>query len=128
MDRLCLDSLELNHIPLLEGEEKLKMLTFQHNSICKIENLISLPNLLYIDFFDNQIREIENLANGIPTMKVLLMPKNQITRIRNINELVKLEVLDLHSNKISKIEGFGILNSVRILNLAHNQIVKIENM
>ena len=75
---------------MLEGEEKLKMLTFQHNLIAKIENLISLPNLLYIDFFDNQIKEIENLANGIPTLKVLLMPKNQISKIRNVTELVKL--------------------------------------
>lgn len=36
VDRLNLDSLELSHIPLLEGEEKLKMLTFQHNQISKI--------------------------------------------------------------------------------------------
>lgn len=87
--------------------------------------MISLPNLLYIDFFDNQIKEIENILNGIPTLKVLLLPKNQINKIKNISELVKLEVLDLHSNKISKIEGFGILNSLRILNLAHNQVTKI---
>ena len=79
------------------------MLTFQHNGISRIENLISLPNLLYIDFFDNQIKEIENILNGVPTLKVLLLPKNQIGRIKNISELVKLEVLDLHSNKISKI-------------------------
>ena len=58
------------------------MLTFQHNQIAKIENLISLPNLIYIDFFDNQIKEIENLSNGIPTLKVLLLPKNSISKIK----------------------------------------------
>jgi leucine-rich repeat-containing protein 49 len=70
-------------VPLLEGEEKLKMITFQHNKIYKIENLISLPNLLYIDLYDNVIKEMENLA--LPTLKVLLLPKNQISKIRGIN-------------------------------------------
>ena len=64
------------------------MITFQHNKIHKIENLISLPNLLYIDLYDNLIKEMESLA--LPTLKVLLLPKNQITRIRGINELTKL--------------------------------------
>ena len=74
------------------------MLTFQHNKVNRIENLISLPNLLYIDLYDNCIKEIEGV--GIPTLKVLLLPKNNISRIKNINELQKLEVLDLHNNKI----------------------------
>ncbi len=37
------------------------------------------------------------------SLKVFLLPKNQISKIKNVNELVKLEVLDLHNNKISKI-------------------------
>ena len=90
--------------------------------------MISLPNLLYLDLFDNQIKEIDSLSAGVPTLKVLLLPKNNISKIKNVNELIKLEVLDLHANKISKIEGFGLLNSLRILNLAHNQITKIENL
>ncbi len=53
--------MELIHLPLLEGEEKLKILTYQHNRISKIENLVSLPNLLYIDLYDNMIKEIENM-------------------------------------------------------------------
>lgn len=59
------------------------MLTFQHNKISKIENLISLPNLLYLDLYDNQIKEIENIS--VPTLKVLLLPKNNIGKIKNIN-------------------------------------------
>jgi len=72
---------------------------------------------------DNLIKDIENLA--VPALKVLLIAKNQLTKIKNISELSKLEVLDLHSNKIPKMEGFGALTSLRILNLSHNQIVKI---
>ena len=59
------------------------MLTFQHNKIVKVENLISLPNLLYIDLYDNQIREMENLS--VLTLKVLLLPKNHITKIKGVH-------------------------------------------
>lgn len=65
--------------------------------------MISLPNILYLDLFDNQIKEIDSLSTGIPTLKVLLLPKNNISKIKNVSELIKLEVLDLHANKISKI-------------------------
>ena len=46
---------------LLEGEEKLKILTYQHNKISRIEHLVSLPNLLYLDLYDNMIKEIDGL-------------------------------------------------------------------
>ena len=59
------------------------MLTFQHNKINKIENLISLPHLLYLDLHDNMIKDIENVA--LPTLKVLLIAKNTLTKIKNIN-------------------------------------------
>ena len=45
-DKLLLNKRELNHLPLLEGEEKLKLLNLQSNAINKIENLVSLPNLI----------------------------------------------------------------------------------
>jgi leucine-rich repeat-containing protein 49 len=50
-------------------------------------------------------------------MKVLLMPRNQISKIQNIDHLSQLEVLDLHSNKITSMEGVGRLKHLRILNL-----------
>ena len=53
--------MDLGHVPLLEGEEKLKILTYQHNRINQIENLVSLPNLLYLDLYDNVIKEIDGL-------------------------------------------------------------------
>ena len=36
LEKLCLDCLDLCHMPLLEGEEKLKILTYQHNRIPSI--------------------------------------------------------------------------------------------
>ena len=59
------------------------MLTFQHNKVNKIENLISLPHLLYLDLHDNLIKDIENIA--IPTLKVMLIAKNNLNKIKNIS-------------------------------------------
>lgn len=61
IEKISLDYLDLNHMTLLEGEEKLKILTYQHNRIQAIENLVSLPNLLYLDLYDNMIKEIDGL-------------------------------------------------------------------
>jgi leucine-rich repeat-containing protein 49 len=61
LEKLNLDSMELSHMPLLEGEERVKILTYQHNRILKIENLVSLPQLLYLDLYDNQVKDIESL-------------------------------------------------------------------
>lgn len=110
--RLNLDHKDLDHFPLLEGEEKLKLLTFKGNRIEKIENVVSLPNLIYLDLYDNQIKEIQNL-HTVPTLRVLMIAKNNITRIRNLEAQVNLEVLDLHKNFISKIEGVKKLEHLR---------------
>jgi Leucine-rich repeat (LRR) protein len=55
---MTLDSRNLKHIPLLEGEEKIKYLNLQNNEIQKIENLVSLPNLTFLDLSVNRLKEI----------------------------------------------------------------------
>ena len=126
-ERLNLDRRDLAHLPLLEGEEKLRLLNFQHNFISKIENLVSLPNLIFLDLYSNQIKEISGL-HTVPTLRVLMLGKNLIEKIKNIQLLTKLDVLDLHSNQIEKIESLGHLTELRVLNLANNQIAVIENL
>jgi leucine-rich repeat-containing protein 49 len=126
-EKLILDNKDLNHLPLLEGEEKLKLLSLKHNKIKSIENLVSLPNIIYLDLYDNQINEIENLSTAT-TLRVLMIAKNHISKIKNLQFLTKLDVLDLHSNFITKIEGLRRLEDLRILNLANNSISKIEDL
>ncbi|CAD8206697.1 unnamed protein product [Paramecium pentaurelia] len=126
-EKLNLDNLDLQHIPLFEGEENLKILSLQHNRIGLIKNLISLPNLLYLDLYDNQIKDIEELEQ-LQKLKVLLLPKNQIRNIQNLDSLQKLEVLDLHSNNISHLKGLNKLKNLKVLNLGNNMIQKLENL
>ena len=60
-EKLALENRGLKHIPLLEGEEKLKFLNLQQNEITKIDNLVSLPNLTFLDLSQNKLAEITPL-------------------------------------------------------------------
>ena len=126
-DKLYLNKKDLPHIPLLEGEENLKLLSLETNLISKIDHLISLNNLLFLNLYENRISEIENL-HTVPKLKALMLGKNQITRIKNLNCLVDIEVLDLHSNKIKLIENLFSLKKLRILNLANNQLTSFVEL
>ena len=121
VEKLYLNKKDLPHIPLLEGEENLKLFSLESNLITKIEHLISINNLLFLNLYENKIVEIENL-NTVPRLKALMLGKNLINRIKNLNCLPDLEVLDLHSNKIKLIENLFMLKKLRILNLANNQL------
>jgi leucine-rich repeat-containing protein 49 len=80
---LNLDKRDLTHMPLLEGEERLRLLNLQHNHVQKIENLVSLPALIFLDLYNNNIKEISHL-HTVPTLRVLMLGKNYIERIRNL--------------------------------------------
>jgi leucine-rich repeat-containing protein 49 len=42
--------------PILEGEQRLRLLNFQNNSIALISNLRNLPELIFLDLYNNQIQ------------------------------------------------------------------------
>lgn len=60
-DRLVLDRRKLTACPFLEGEERLRLLNYQNNFIQQIENLSNLPNLIFLDLYNNQVKTMENL-------------------------------------------------------------------
>jgi len=59
-EKLSLDQRGLKRVPLLEGEEKVKYFNLQNNQIEKIENLVSLPNLTFLDLSSNKVSEISS--------------------------------------------------------------------
>lgn len=126
-DKLILNKRELNHLPLLEGEERLRLLNLQSNNIGKIENLVSLPNLICLDLYSNKVAEIQNL-HTVPSLRVLMLGKNFITKIKGLDQLKHLEMLDLHTNKVTKIENIKHLSGLRVLNISNNNISAIENL
>ena len=128
IEKLYLVNKDLPHIPLFEGEGKLKYLSLELNHISKIEPLINLSNLIYLNLYGNEIIEIENLSNLVK-LQVLILSNNHIYKIRNLNNLLNLEIIDLHNNKIQLIEdGLQSLQKLRILNLSNNLLYSFEQL
>ena len=75
-DRLNLDQRHLTVCPILEGEEKLRLLNMQHNAITKLQHLSNLRRLVFLDLYDNLIHEIIALE-GLLSLRVLMLGKNR---------------------------------------------------
>eukprot|EP01032_Pedospumella_encystans_P011945 gene11945-13854_t len=127
-ERLNLDRRQLEVCPLLEQEQRLRLLNFQNNSIRVIQNLENLPNLIFLDLYNNKISSLEGPLSAVKGLRVLMAGKNKISTISNLHPLRKLDVLDLHSNEIRVIEGLDGLADLRVLNLAGNRISVVNNL
>lgn len=126
-DRLNLDRRRLTVCPILEGEEQLRLLNYQHNLIQKLQHVAYLKKLIFLDLYDNQIEEIQGI-NSLRSLRVLMLGKNKIKKIQNLDSLSKLDVLDLHNNQITEIQNLKHLRELRVLNLAGNQLCHVDNL
>jgi Leucine-rich repeat (LRR) protein len=126
-ERLNLDRRKLTSCPVLEGEERLRLLNYQNNFISEVENLDNLPNLIFLDLYNNQLKHIQSLTN-VTTLRVLMLGKNHLEKIQGLDSLTRLDVLDLHSNYITQVEHLNHLPELRVLNLAGNQISTVDNL
>jgi leucine-rich repeat-containing protein 49 len=52
-EKVQIDGRSLKHVPLLEGEERIKHLSLAGNEITKIENIVSMPHLNHLDLSGN---------------------------------------------------------------------------
>ena len=127
-ERLNLDRRQLDICPHLEQEQRLRLLNFQNNNIRLIQNLENLPNLIFLDLYNNKLSTLEGSLSSVRGLRVLMVGKNRISEISNITSLKKLDVLDLHSNDISEIQGLDGLQDLRVLNLAGNCIPIVHNI
>ena len=75
-DRLNLDRRHLTICPILEGEDRLRLLNLQHNAITRLQNLLNLRRLVFLDLYDNLIHEISGLE-GLLSLRVLMLGKNR---------------------------------------------------
>ncbi|VFV41592.1 Hypothetical predicted protein [Lynx pardinus] len=126
-DRLTLERQKLTVCPIIDGEEHLRLLNFQHNFITRIQNISNLQRLIFLDLYDNQIEEISGLST-LRSLRVLLLGKNRIKKISNLENLKSLDVLDLHGNQITRIENVSHLCDLRVLNLARNLLSHVDNL
>eukprot|EP01039_Chlorochromonas_danica_P010588 gene10587-11734_t len=127
-ERLNLDRRQLDHCPVLEQEQRLRLLNYQNNNIKLIANLENLPNLIFLDLYNNKIVTLDGPLSHVKGLRVLMAGKNRINKISNLLSLKKLDVLDLHSNEIKVVEGLEGLTDLRVLNLAGNRISEVNNL
>jgi Leucine-rich repeat (LRR) protein len=74
-EKIQLDDRSFSRMPLLEGEDKLKFLNLGNNAITKIENIVSLPNLSFLDLTGNKLKEITSHPT-VKSLKVLILARN----------------------------------------------------
>ncbi|PIK57165.1 hypothetical protein BSL78_05917 [Apostichopus japonicus] len=115
-DRLNLDRRRLTVCPILEGEEQLRLLNFQHNAIQRIEHLNNLRRLIFLDLYDNRIEEISGLSN-LKSLRVLMLGKNRSPR--------RAEGVNLAGNEISHVGNLRGMESLTELNLRRNKIITV---
>ncbi|XP_049668960.1 leucine-rich repeat-containing protein 49 isoform X2 [Accipiter gentilis] len=122
-DRLTLERQKLTVCPVIDGEDHLRLLNFQHNCITRIQNISNLQHLVFLDLYDNQIEEISGVST-LRSLRVLLLGKNRIKRISNLENLKNLDVLDLHGNQ----KDVDTLPHLQRLFLSFNNISSFEDI
>ncbi|KAM6059740.1 leucine-rich repeat-containing protein 49 isoform 3-T3 [Theristicus caerulescens] len=122
-DRLTLERQKLTVCPVIDGEDHLRLLNFQHNFITRIQNISNLQHLVFLDLYDNQIEEISGLST-LRSLRVLLLGKNRIKKISNLENLKNLDVLDLHGNQ----KDVDTLPRLQRLFLSFNNISSFEDI
>lgn len=65
-ERLNLDRRDLDACPLLQHEDKLRLLNYQNNNITTIANLENLPQLIFLDFYNNNLRSLDGPLPWVP--------------------------------------------------------------
>jgi leucine-rich repeat-containing protein 49 len=91
----------LTACPIIEGEDSLKLINYQHNQIKLMGNFEQMRNLIFLDLYDNKIERINGLST-LTNLRVLMLGKNRIQRIENLANLAYLDILDLHGNQVSQ--------------------------
>ena len=65
---------------MLEGEERLRLLNYQNNNIQAISNVANLPNLIFLDLYNNSIKAMTGLQT-VTQLRVLMLGKNKISKV-----------------------------------------------
>lgn len=79
-ERLSIDNRQLVACPVLEGEERLRLLNYQNNNIQTISNVSNLPNLIFLDLYNNSIKSLTGLQS-VAQLRVLMLGKNKISKV-----------------------------------------------
>jgi Leucine-rich repeat (LRR) protein len=77
-----------------------------------------------LSLYKNFINEIQNLE-GLPLIELNLGGNLIVSCWRGLNGHILLRKLTINNNQISSLKGLEVLDSLRMLNIAENNIDKI---
>lgn len=119
LTRIDLEDQELQHIPLVEGEEKAERVLLNNNQIYNIENLVSLPVISYLNLSNNLIHKVNHMDN-MGSLKELRLDNNFIENLSDLSSLTRLEKLSVRNNKLKSVNGLHKLQWLTHLNVSSN--------
>lgn len=64
-----------------QADTGLRLLNYQNNLISKITNLTNLPNLIFIDLYNNYIDTLEGPLSTMTGLRVMMVGKNKIDKV-----------------------------------------------
>ena len=104
---------------MVEGEEKAERVKLNNNQIYRIENLVSLPVINFLDLSNNLIHIIQNIEN-LGSLKELHLNNNFIESLDNLSDLKRLERLHVRNNKLKSLKGINELQWLTVLDVSSN--------
>lgn len=105
----------------LEGEH-LYYIEATDNKITKVNKN---KNIVYVDFRNNNLENLDLLSN-YPKLEEAYLDNNNISSLNGIGKLRKLQILSLNGNKISKIDDRS--RSIINLKLAKNNLESLDGI
>lgn len=115
---------QLQHVPLIEGEEQAKELILSRNEIYDLENLVSLPEIHKLDISHNLVHKLAGL-DQLPLLDTLMANNNFIESVDRLDYLSKLVHLDLSYNKLKSLKNIDSLVALKYLDASNNDIEQL---
>ncbi|OQR92561.1 hypothetical protein THRCLA_08672 [Thraustotheca clavata] len=106
---------------------KLQVLSLSFKNIFKIDNLITMKNLLKLQLDNNVIQEIEGISH-LTNLTWLDLSFNNISEIKGLDTLKKLNDLTLYNNNIAKLENLEQLQQLQVLSIGNNALTSTEGL
>lgn len=128
---LNVSSNKLNFLPIVDGNRsQLERLYATNNCLTDrvLDALINLTSLRILHLAYNRLTALpESCVGNWPELEELNISGNKLQHLPdNLSNLRNLRVLRVHSNQLQSTPALARINSLRVLDLAHNQLDKIN--
>ncbi|KAI8358871.1 hypothetical protein B0O80DRAFT_382559, partial [Mortierella sp. GBAus27b] len=118
-----------NEVCHLNGIPKtIKTLQVRFNSLDEVTNFNHLKNLQYLDFSNNQVKDLSGLSSLLH-LRELIAPHNRINSVSELQQMDSLIRLDLSHNQLTEFDfQWTKLQRLEYLNVSHNKIERVDNI